>query len=187
MLHTAYYEADLATFCTANENEILGELTARHSFALENQQRDAWRQQITLLKTSLIDIAIGRIYFEFSIPRMGKRADVVVLARGVVFVIEFKVGATTFDHAALEQVHDYALDLKNFHKGSHSATIVPILIATNAVNQLIPTCYWADDSVAKPMCAASSSLGEIIELVLAVTVREPPSCGDSASLASSAA
>jgi hypothetical protein len=172
MLHTAYYEADLATFCNANENEILGELTARHSFALENQQRYAWQQQITLLKTSLAGIATGRIYFEFSIPRMGKRADVVVLARGAVFVIEFKVGSTTFDHAALEQVHDYALDLKNFHKGSHNATILPILIATNAVNQLTPTCCWADDNVAKPVCAAPTNLGEIIELVLAQT--QPP-------------
>ena len=115
MLRVAYYEADLAYFCKANENEVLGELTARHNFALENQQRYAWQQQITILQTMLIGFPFGRIYFEFAIPRMGKRADVVILVGGVVLVIEFKVGSTTFDHAALEQVHDYALDLKNFH------------------------------------------------------------------------
>ncbi|MEI8168350.1 MAG: DUF2075 domain-containing protein [Rhodoferax sp.] len=169
MLHIAYYEADLATFCNAHENEILGELTARHSFALENQQRNAWQQQITLLKTSLAGLDTGRIYFEFSIPRMGKRADVVVLVRGVVFVIEFKVGSTTFDHAALEQVHDYALDLKNFHKGSHNATVLPILIATNASTQGPSTYCWADDNVAKPVCAAPSDLFGIIEAVLVQT------------------
>jgi hypothetical protein len=169
MLNTAYYEADVATFCHASENEVLGELTAMHSFALENQQRYAWQQQITILKAALIGLSLGRIYFEFSIPRMGKRADVVILVGGVVFVIEFKVGSTTFDHAALEQVHDYALDLKNFHKGSHSAAILPILIATNAANQSLPTYCWADDSVAKPVRAAPSGLADIIESVLAET------------------
>lgn len=167
MLHTAYYEADLVTFCHATENEILGELTAKHSFALENPQRYAWQQQITLLKNALTSIPVGRIYFEFSIPRMGKRADVIVHVGGVVFVVEFKVGSATFDHAALEQVHDYALDLKNFHKGSHNATILPILIATNAVNQLPPIYCWADDNVAQPVCAAPSDLTAIIESVLA--------------------
>ena len=169
MLHTAYYEADLATFCDASENEVLGELTARHSFALENQQRYAWQQQITLLKRALASIAVGRIYFEFAIPRMGKRADVIVLVRGVVFVIEFKVGSATFEHAAIEQVHDYALDLKNFHKGSHSATILPILIATNAVNQQPQSYCWAEDKVAKPVCVAPSGLAGVIESVLGIT------------------
>lgn len=173
MLHNAYYETDLASFCQANENEILGELTARHHFALENQQRYAWQQQITILKASLIGITTGRIYFEFSIPRMGKRADIVVLIAGVVFVIEFKVGSATFDHAALEQVHDYALDLKNFHKGSHSAMILPILVATHAAHQKPPSYCWADDRVAKPLCAAVTNLADIIEATLAQTLTLP--------------
>ena len=167
MPHSAYYEADLATFCKANESEVLGELTARHNFALENSQRFAWQKQIELLKDTLASVGTGRIYFEFSIPRMGKRADVVVLISNVVFVIEFKVGAAVFDYAALEQVHDYALDLKNFHKGSHNATILPILIATNAVSQPPPIYCWATDDVAKPVCAAPSNLILIIESVVA--------------------
>lgn len=166
MLQIAYYEDDLTTFCNASENEILGELTSGHSFALENLQRNAWQQQIKFLKTALTNLAIGRIYFEFSIPRMGKRADAIVLVGGVVFVIEFKVGANTFDHAALEQVHDYALDLKNFHKGSHNATILPILISTNAVHQQSPTYSWAKDNVASPVCAAPSNLADIIASAL---------------------
>ena len=173
VLHIAYYEADLASFCKANENEILGELAAKHNFALENQQRYAWQQQITILQATLIGFPIGRIYFEFAIPRMGKRADVVILVGGIVFVIEFKVGSTTFDHAALEQVHDYALDLKNFHKGSHNAKILPVLIATNAASQPLPTYSWAGDRVAKPVCAAPSGLADIIDSVLAQTQLPP--------------
>ena len=67
MLNTAYYEADIDAFCAADDNAILGELTARHSFALENLQRSAWQQQIRLLKTALISVPTGRIYFEFVI------------------------------------------------------------------------------------------------------------------------
>lgn len=167
MLRPSYYEADLATFCKASENEVLGELTTKHSFALENPQRYAWQEQIRLLKQALTGVAAGRIYFEFSIPRMGKRADVIILVRNVVFVIEFKVGAASFDHAALEQVHDYSLDLKNFHKGSHDATILPILIATNALTQPHPIYCWAQDNVAEPVRAAPSNLVEIIDSVVA--------------------
>lgn len=173
MLHTAYYEADISAFCVADDNAILGELTTRHSFALESPQRSAWQQQIKLLKAALVGVPTGRIYFEFAIPRMGKRADVVVLAGGFVFVIEFKVGSSTFDHAALDQVHDYALDLKNFHKGSHDAPILPILIATNAAHQSLPTYVWAEDSVATPVCAAPSGLAAIIDSILAQT-KQPP-------------
>lgn len=173
MLQSAYYESDLAAFCQASENEVLGELTAQHHFALENQQRHAWQQQISILKASLIGVAAGRIYFEFAIPRMGKRADVVVLIAGVVFVIEFKVGSATFDQAALEQVHDYALDLKNFHKGSHNATILPILVATNAAHQTPPGYCWAADRVAKPVCATPSNLFDVITAALAQTSTFP--------------
>lgn len=173
MLQSAYYESDLAAFCQASENEVLGELTAQHHFALENQQRHAWQQQISILKASLIGVAAGRIYFEFAIPRMGKRADVVVLIAGVVFVIEFKVGSATFDQAALEQVHDYALDLKNFHKGSHDATILPILVATNAAHQTPPGYCWAADRVAKPVCATPSNLFDVITAALAQTSTFP--------------
>jgi hypothetical protein len=61
---------------------------------------------------------------------MGKRTDTILLYQGIVFVLEFKVGADTFDRASTEQVIDYALDLKNFHNESHARCIVPILIAT---------------------------------------------------------
>jgi hypothetical protein len=166
MLNTAYYEANLASFFNASENEIIGELSLKHRFDLENQQRHAWQQQIRILKDSLSKLTAGQIYFEFSIPRMGKRADVVLLVEGVVFVIEFKVGAEAIDRAAIEQVHDYALDLKNFHKGSHHVPIVPIVISTNAAKQPAPTFIWAADDVAAPLPAASLDLAEFIKKAL---------------------
>lgn len=167
MANNAYYQADLVNFFTANESAVLGELTAHHRFDLENEQRNAWQQQIRILKDTLSAFSTGRIYFEFSIPRMGKRADVVLLAGGIVFVIEFKVGAAAVDRSAIEQVHDYALDLKNFHKGSHHLSIVPIAIATNAIKQQVPTFIWAKDDVASPLAASPTGLAEIINTALA--------------------
>lgn len=100
---------------------------------------------------------VGTIYFEFIIPRMGKRADVVLLLAEIVAVLEFKVGAVEFGRQALDQVHDYALDLKNFHRGSHRLPIVPILIATEA--RCAPEqIQFAEDKVSGPVCVGRSGL-----------------------------
>ena len=166
MLHIAYYEADVQDFCTAEPNAVLGELANRHGFALESQQKFAWQEQIAILQAFLTTVP-GQIYFEFSIPRMGKRADVFLVSGGVVFVIEFKVGSDTFDRAAIEQVHDYALDLKNFHKGSHHCLILPVLIATGAPTMQEPTLTWDSDGVAKPVCINPFGLTSLITTTLA--------------------
>lgn len=166
MLHIAYYNSTISNFCSTNESEVLGQLTEKHGFALEIQQKIAWQGQINLLKDELRDLHEGHIYFEFSVPRMGKRADVVLLISGIVFVIEFKVGASSFDRAAIDQVHDYALDLKNFHKGTHETYVVPILIATNALTQSTPNLSWASDLVLSPICIATHQLGAVISKAL---------------------
>lgn len=172
MLHIAYHEADIKDFCTAEPNAVLGELVNRHGFALESQQKFAWQEQIAILQALLTNIP-GQIYFEFSIPRMGKRADVILVSGGVVFVIEFKVGSDTFDRAAIEQVHDYALDLKNFHKGSHRCLILPVLIATGAPTMQEPTLTWDFDGVAKPVCINPFGLTSLITTTLAQNSATP--------------
>lgn len=176
MLHIAYYEANTANFCNADANAILGELTNRHGFALDSQQKFAWQEQIRLLQIALSSIS-GHIYFEFSIPRMGKRADVIVVVGGIIFVIEFKVGSDTFDRAAIEQVHDYALDLKNFHKGSHHCLILPILIATAASSVHDPILNWDSDGVAKPLCTNQLHLSDLITATLALNKASPIDTG----------
>ncbi len=166
MLRIAYYEANIQEFLIADEDAILGALSMQHGFALEHQQKHAWQGQIQILRRFLAPTLLGWIYFEFSIPRMGKRADVVLLAGGVVFVIEFKVGSHSFDSYAIEQAHDYALDLKNFHRGSHNLPIVPILIPTAAPLQPVPSINWATDQVAEPLCLSAANLPEAIEMAV---------------------
>jgi hypothetical protein len=122
--------------------------------------------QIDVLQQELSGLNAGTIFFEFAIPRMGKRADVVLLLAGTVFVVEFKVGSDTFDRAAIDQVHDYALDLKNFHRGSHNLPIVPVLIATRG-NPAWPVNFaFAADQVAAPICSSSEHLLRVVEAVL---------------------
>ena len=93
MLNIAYYDAPIKDFINEDKDQILGQLTQAHGFSLEIQQRNAWAEQIRILQQELDWLDRGRIFFEFSIPRMGKRVDTVLVIDGLIFVIEFKVGA----------------------------------------------------------------------------------------------
>jgi 23S rRNA pseudoU1915 N3-methylase RlmH len=154
----AYYEASFQNFCAESKSAILGELAAHHQHDLEHLQRNAWITQVEYLQAELAHFPNGHIFFEFVIPRMGKRADCLIILNGVVFVVEFKVGSSSFDRHAIEQVVDYSLDLKNFHEGSHDATIIPVLIATNATEQKIEVTL-GQDNVATPIHIGKSGLG----------------------------
>src|SRR5258706_2363762 len=124
-MNRAYYSADLQEFIHDDPDRILGILAKNHQFELEDLQKYAWRAQILLLKQQLETSKDGHILLEYSIPRMGKRVDTIFLSHGIVFVIEFKVGEVNYTTHALDQVLDYALDLKNFHEQSQGRQIVP--------------------------------------------------------------
>jgi hypothetical protein len=112
------YADSIANFLTTAPAEILGKLViGSGGFAIEQTQRDAWLEEINILKQVLYN-RVGQIYFEYAIPRMGKRIDVVLLIGSVIFLLEFKVGEREFTSSALDQVCDYALDLKNFHESA---------------------------------------------------------------------
>jgi hypothetical protein len=164
LMNRAYYSATIQSFIQDDSRKIFGILAEKHGFELEDQQKYAWIVQIEVLKRILINIH-GYIYFEFSIPRMGKRVDVVLLTNGIIFVLEFKVGEHQYPAYALEQVMDYALDLKNFHETSHQLPIVPILISTLA-NPAPISLHAYLDKVYMPIKANTQNLGEMLEICL---------------------
>lgn len=127
----AYYSNSLSNFTTSSVDTILSSLTQNNEFPLEQTQRDAWLEEIQFLQKVLTSYQ-GSIYLEYSIPRMGKRIDVVLLIKSVIFVLEFKIGDKEYSLSSLDQVWDYSLDLKNFHESSHAQFVAPILIATKA-------------------------------------------------------
>ena len=110
-----YYSDSIANFRGTSPNEILGILAKNNEFPLEQTQRDAWLEEIDILQKVLPRFE-GTIYFEYSIPRMGKRIDVVLLIGSAIFVLEFKIGEKEFLSYAIDQVWDYALDLKKLSR-----------------------------------------------------------------------
>ncbi len=126
-----YYKNTISEFLRQSSDEINGVIHRNYSFQLQQDQSKSWIEQIEILKKILMGFE-GLIIFEFSIPRMGNRVDVILIIKNVVFVLEFKVGENKFHNSDIEQVWDYALDLKNFHETSQNNFIAPILIATDA-------------------------------------------------------
>ncbi len=164
----AYYSASIAKFLSDSEESIIAALVAGSSFAIEPTQRDAWIEQIRILQSILPGYRDeGWIAFEFVVPRVGRRIDVLLLLRHVLFVLEFKVGERHFAARGTDQVWDYALDLKNFHSTSHDKPIAPVLIATRATAST-SSCKLTlgRDGLLTPIHATPRELGEIIEQVL---------------------
>ena len=102
-----FYHNHIPDFLADTNDAILGVLARNNVFELTESQRNAWLYEITFLKLVLQGESEGQIVFEYSIPRLGKRIDVVLLLHGIVFVLEFKVGATDYLRQDLEQVWDY--------------------------------------------------------------------------------
>ena len=167
-----YYSADIDTFSAQSNNEILGELSRSNPFALDDTQKRAWIHQIDLLKSQLRCFPQGTILFEYTIPRVGARIDNVFITNGLVFLLEFKVGDSVYRNHAIEQVMDYALDLKNFHKESHSKIIVPILVATEAASMQNQIIQYAD-RIVKPLLSNGTDISSIIQNVCS-KYTEPP-------------
>lgn len=154
----AYYSKSIADFLQEDSSSILGVLTKQHGYqALEKSQQNAWEKQIVILKDQLLDLN-GHIYFEFSIPRMGKRVDNIVILGDKIFLLEFKIGSEQYDKHSIDQVIDYALDLRNFHEGSHYANLVPILVSEQA--PIVPNYFQKAQKLDCAVLLNKQNLGE---------------------------
>ncbi len=165
----AFYSDSISTFLAKSPESILDTLASQASqtgFPPLQSQLYAWRLEIQLLKQSLSN-RTGGIYFEYSIPRMGRRIDVVLLIGPVIFVIEFKIGESKYNADAYDQVWDYALDLKNFHTTSHNCSIVPLLIPTEAPGHPVELKDTHGDGLYEPVRTAPGALSQVLERVLA--------------------
>lgn len=164
------YQNDFMKFLSSNIDSIFGTLCDNYHGDALTTTREAWKEEIKLMKnllSSLCDVN-GQIIFEYDIPRLGKRIDVVLLYRGIIFCIEFKVGENKILEADIDQVLDYALDLKNFHKFSADKLIVPILVATNySRNSTDIQISVYDDKVVNPLVAGATSISGVIQKVTA--------------------
>lgn len=171
------YNSNFRTFLNTGDNSIFGLLCERYHGEALTTTREAWKSEITIMKDVLANFADkqGQIIFEYDIPRLGKRIDVVLLLEGIVFCLEFKVGESRILEADVDQVLDYALDLKNFHKFSEDRIIAPILIATNHRNSstdIQMSVY--DDRVVNPLMTGKSGISTLINEMLKRFPNETP-------------
>ena len=173
-MNRSYFSASINDFASIDENEVLGKLTSSENiFNITPKTTYAWQGEIDVIKSSL-DGLDGFIHFEYVIPRMGKRVDVLLVIQNVLFVVEFKVGSDAYDAASITQLIDYALDLKNFHEGSHKEIICPILISTEA-QELNYSFALSDDSIFEPILSNGQNLNDILKSVLIEVANKTPS------------
>lgn len=176
-MERCFYKNSINEFLNADENSIFGLIDKQAHGVIHTTSRDAWEAEISIMKNVLNNYSDkeGQIIFEYDIPRLGKRIDVVLLLEGIVFCIEFKVGESKILETDVDQVLDYALDLKNFHKFSEDRLIVPILVATNYRNSstdIKMSVY--DDRVVNPLVTGKSGLANLLAGVLNKFPNETP-------------
>lgn len=163
------YNNEIKDFLNESENSILGILSRNYHGTVQSTQTDAWLEEIIIIQNLLksLNNIDGQIIFEYDIPRLGKRIDVTLLINGIIFCLEFKVGESRILEADVDQVLDYALDLKYFHKFSSDKIIVPILIATNykSSTSIIAMSVY-NDKVVNPLVTGKDGLLKLINEVL---------------------
>lgn len=155
------YHSDFLSFLSQSTDSVFGMLCDGYHGDTLTTTREAWKSEIEIMKSvlSALPDQTGQIIFEYDIPRLGKRIDVVLLYRGIVFCLEFKVGESKIFEADVDQVLDYALDLKNFHKFSQEKVIVPILVATKFSDHTTSVQMSVyDDRVVNPLVTGETSL-----------------------------
>ncbi|VFF93941.1 Uncharacterized conserved protein (DUF2075) [Clostridioides difficile] len=160
----AYYSSSVNEFIGKDIFTIFGEITCNDQFEANDLQKNTWKKEIEILKRELSTFKDGHLLFEYTIPRIGSRIDNVLIYKGIVFLLEFKVDEDTYPRYAIEQVTDYALDLNCFHKESHDKLLVPILICTKAPqrNQRI---RLMKENILETYCSNEFNIGKYIEEV----------------------
>jgi len=164
-MNRAYYSNFINDFIDEDSQTIYGKISGQYDLnKLNIQQSYAWKSQIEILKET-IPIFSGKIYFEFTIPRMGKRVDNILIIDNCIFVLEFKIGSNIYDKYAINQAFDYGLDLNNFHEGSHNKIIIPILVADKAAH--VENIYnQSFDNLHETIYANSDNLTEVLKATL---------------------
>ncbi|SET99619.1 Integrase core domain-containing protein [Paracoccus homiensis] len=135
----SFYAAPISEFRITEDDAIIGRLSSRHvafHAAAEAEQLRAWEREIEILKESFAKLGSPcddwQLLLEIPLLRLAKRIDAVVLAPGVVGVIEFKINATAFQSADRVQTERYAQSLSDFHEASQQRLLLPILCAERA-------------------------------------------------------
>lgn len=164
-MQRAYYSARIREFVDEKPETLLGKLMVSDEFSTTDLQKNAWRKEIDILQDQLRSVENGDIAFEYTIPRMGHRIDVVCIIHGLIFLLEFKVGDSEYRKSTADQVMDYALDLKYFHELSADRYIIPISIPTEAPSVCNEVSFM-EDKISNVLKCTKDNIGLTINSVL---------------------
>lgn len=176
-----YYSDSITDFLSRSTNEIVGDLTLASQHDINDETAQSWVEEIDTLREALEAYSgRGSLYFEYNIPRMGRRADVIVLIDGIVFVVEYKTAEQRFTREAMVQVWDYALDLKNFQEGCLDRILIPILVAPKEKDSHCHlTLKHFEDMVYEPLMVNRKKLPKMFGAVLeGVVYKDKPTLND---------
>ena len=164
-MQRAYYSARIREFVDEKPETLLGKLMVSDEFSTTDLQKNAWRKEIDILQDQLRSVENGDIAFEYTIPRIGHRIDVVCIIHGLIFLLEFKVGDSEYRKSTADQVMDYALDLKYFHELSADRYIIPISIPTEAPSVCNEVSFM-EDKISNVLKCTKDNIGLTISSVL---------------------
>ena len=164
-MQRSYYSARIREFLDEKPETLLGKLMVSDEFSTTDLQKNAWRKEIDILQDQLRSVENGDIAFEYTIPRMGHRIDVVCIIHGLIFLLEFKVGDSEYRKSTADQVMDYALDLKYFHELSADRYIIPISIPTEAPSVCNEVSFM-EDKISNVLKCTKDNIGLTISSVL---------------------
>lgn len=164
-MQRSYYSARIREFVDEKPETLLGKLMVSDEFSTTDLQKNAWRKEIDILQEQLRSVENGDIAFEYTIPRMGHRIDVVCIIHGLIFLLEFKVGDSEYRKSTADQVMDYALDLKYFHELSADRYIIPISIPTEAPSVCNEVSFM-EDKISNVLKCTKDNIGLTINSVL---------------------
>lgn len=168
----SFYSSEINEFLRKSNDEILGIISKNEASSDTTlQQKNTWAEEISILKNQLSVFSKARIIFEYVIPRMGKRIDVVLLLDGIVFLLEFKCGDDRYRASTYDQIYDYALDLRNFHKESHDKLLVPIMISTKAEVKAFD--FKVKDKIAEPIKCNTTNISSRVQHITSLCKEAP--------------
>ena len=169
----AYYRATLSEFVDADPTGVGSVLTSKYAadgyFQLLSTQSVSWEISLPMLQKSLRKVSClvpdagnWGVLLEYPLYRLRRRIDLVVIAGDLLFVVELKVGADRAELADINQVEEYALDLRDFHKASHGLKMQPVLCCTELPEQADGPEYEPDTQVQRVVVASAEGLASVL-------------------------
>ncbi|CAH0310260.1 DNA/RNA helicase domain-containing protein [Roseomonas sp. CECT 9278] len=170
----AWFHCTGAELLARDPDEVVGVLAAeqqRRGYSGAADQDGAWRDQLAALRRAVGSVGgeDWTIVLEFELTRLERRIDAVILTDRAIVCCEFKAGELT--PSRLREVDEYAMRLRDFHEGSRSHSIYPLLAAGSGPFVRPSQAGLPLVAMHQPLATGSAGLGDALRWI---ALQEPP-------------